>query len=117
MKAIEEPNLLFGPSTQRLARPGFTPAASGSGDTFVIAASSSGSSTGNLASISINDVKVSYEKNKSGHDRGLHIVVANESTGAVEAAQVFDTYESSIALEQFISENPLPMGFIVVAAC
>ena len=117
MKAIEEPNLLFGPSTQRPVRPGLTPAASGSGGTFVIAATSSASNTGNLASISINDVKVGCKKNESGHDRGLHIVVANESTGAVEAGEVFDTHKSSIALEQFISQNPLPMGFIVVAAC
>lgn len=46
----------------------------------------------------------------------MHVVVINPATGAVETNRVFDTYQSSEALEQFISKA-IPEGHIVAAAC
>ena len=52
----------------------------------------------------------------NGHYRGLHIVVINPSNGAIDTAEVFDTYESCKLLDDFI-EDEIPKGRIIVAAC
>ena len=54
--------------------------------------------------------------NESGHYRGLHVVVINPNTGKVDFKNVFDTNQSSEALETFI-DTGITEGFIIVAAC
>ena len=85
--------------------------------TIVVEASSGGWNAGNFAQIKVNGEKVKLRNNSSGHDRGLHLVVIDQKTGEVTAAQVFDTYQSSDAIEKFISSDGVPQGSIVVAAC
>ena len=46
----------------------------------------------------------------------MHLVIIDPKTGQVEAAKAFDTYETSLELDKFIS-NSIPDGRIVVAAC
>ena len=53
--------------------------------------------------------------NENGTYRGLHIVIINPDNGKVEFTNVFDTYDSSELLEQFINTH-IPEGRIVVAA-
>ena len=57
--------------------------------------------------------------NESGHDRGLHVVIINNSNGKIEFAKVFDTFKSSSQLEQFITQDflEIPPGSIIVLAC
>ena len=57
-----------------------------------------------------------FEKNESGHFRGLHIVVVNPSKARVELAKVFDTYKTADGFDDFIASD-IPEGHIVVAAC
>ena len=54
--------------------------------------------------------------NEEGQKRGLHIVVLDPLAGKVSSAQVFDTYESSSALDTFIAQDR-PDGSIIIAAC
>ena len=77
---------------------------------------SAGYDAGNYAKIMINNHLVEMEKNMNGHYRGLHIVVIDPSTGDVETAKVFDTFESMNTLAKFIKE-PIPEGHIVMVAC
>ena len=81
---------------------------------YTICAESAGYSAGNYAKISINEVRIDMEKNENNHYRGLHIVVINTTTGQVETAKVFDTYESSASFDEFISTE-IPAGHIVIA--
>ena len=83
---------------------------------YVIQASSAGHSFGTFSRITINDEKVNFQPNENNHDRGLHIVIINPFNGQIESAKVFDTYESSAALNKFILED-VPQSYIVVAAC
>ena len=83
---------------------------------FVISAQSGGFNDGDYGHISINHEEVEMDLNENGHHRGLHIVVINPSNGRVEKAKVFDTYESSEAVDEFIKQR-IPPGHIVVAAC
>ena len=53
----------------------------------------------------INDVKVEFPKNRKGHRRGLHIAIVNALYGTLDKAMVFDTYESSEKLDEFIDEH------------
>lgn len=46
----------------------------------------------------------------------MNIVVFNPSTSDIVAAQAFDTYRTSEEFDRFISD-PIPMGYVVVAAC
>ena len=46
----------------------------------------------------------------------MHMVVINSLSGVIMWALVFDTYESSIELDDFI-KNDLPNGLIIVVAC
>lgn len=78
---------------------------------------SAGFTNGNFAHITINDQKVTVDKNVSGHFRGLHIVIINKSNGKVKIAKVFDTYKSSQELDAFIDNTILRNGNIVVIAC
>ena len=70
---------------------------------YIITASSGGISAGDFAKITINNEEVEVESNKSGHFRGLHIVIINQNNGKIELAKVFDTYESSEDFDKFIS--------------
>ena len=45
---------------------------------------SAGFKNGNFAHITVNDQKVTVDKNISGHFRGLHIVIINRSNGKVK---------------------------------
>lgn len=72
----------------------------GGGDTIIIQAESAGCDGGDLAAITINNVTVEMSNDTKDH-RGLHIVVINPSTGGVELARVFDTYESSDDFDSF----------------
>lgn len=83
---------------------------------LVISVQSAGFDAGNFAKIAINGVEVHMTKNCNNHQRGLHIVVINSETGKIEVSQVFDTYQSSAAFNDFIATD-IPMGHIVVAAC
>ena len=47
----------------------------------------------------------------------MHIVVINRKTGRVEAAKVFDTYKRSDNFDEFISDDGIAFGSIIVAAC
>lgn len=57
------------------------------------------------------------EKNVHGHFRGLHIVLINPKNGKVELAKIFDTYKSSDLFDNFIKNEEIPEGYIIVAAC
>ena len=83
---------------------------------FVIQAQSAGHDCGNYAKITINDELIKFQKNGKGHDRGVHIVIINPSSGKVQYAVVFDTYEGSEEFDDFVS-NRIPTGYIVIAAC
>lgn len=83
---------------------------------FVIQASSGGYDAGNYAKITINNVVVPIQKNEHDHHRGLHIVVMNPYTGKVEEAKAFDTFQSKVAFEFYVSKR-FPKGSIIVAAC
>ena len=72
---------------------------------------------GNFATITIDGVPILLEPNTSDHFRGLHLVVINPSSGEVTFAKVFDTYESSLQLDDFIDSNSIASGNIVVIAC
>ena len=54
-------------------------------------------------------------KNENGHDRGLHVVIINPFNGNIESSQAYDTYETSVGFDQFITKT-IPEGYIVVAA-
>jgi hypothetical protein len=69
---------------------------------LVISAESAGFEAGNFAKIMLNGRQVQVEANENDDHRGLHLVVFNPKSGAVEAAKAFDTYESSAALDGFI---------------
>ena len=69
-----------------------------------------------MACISINDVVLQMDRNESGHDRGLHLVIINPLNGAVELSQVFDTYKGDHKLPS-VSTRYIPPGYIIVAAC
>ena len=86
---------------------------------ILIQASSAGFEGGNFEKITINDVKVSVEKNESDNLRGLHIVIIDPSNGKVTTAKAFDTYtkhQSTSAIAEFINTE-ICEGHIVVAAC
>ena len=85
--------------------------------TYIIQASSAGFEGGNYAKISINNIPVRLEQNKSLNMRGLHLVIINPSNGNIEFSKVFDTYSSSTDIDHFIFNNTFPEGHIVVAAC
>ena len=76
--------------------------------TLVVKVESAGFESGNYARISLNDVPVEMNLNENNHSRGLHIVTIHPSSGKVKFAQVFDTYESSSKLEEFIVQNNIP---------
>lgn len=86
-------------------------------ETMIIEAGSGGYNATNFASITIDDVPVTMEKNENNHYRGLHIVVINPYLGQVEFAKVFDTYKTSENLELFIESGLIGKHYIVVAAC
>lgn len=87
---------------------------------ITIQAKSAGYQGGDHAHITINGMLVKIGMNENGNQRGLHIAIINPYNGAVDHAQVFDTYTSSEEFDDFIC---LPLvegiseGFIVVAAC
>ena len=56
------------------------------------------------------------ERNSNGHYRGLHVVIINSKTGQVHMARVFDTYKTSVQLDDIIN-NEIPPFCIVAAAC
>ena len=70
--------------------------------TMVVHVISAGFDSGNLAKILINDKLIKVETNESGHLRGLHIVVISPINGKVIEARVFDTYKSSVGLNNFL---------------
>ena len=86
---------------------------------LVVKASSAGFAAGNFAKITLNTIYTKKEPNENDGYRGLHIVIINPKTGYVEIAKVFDTYKSSKAFEEFITNKYIvvPEGYIVVAAC
>ena len=88
----------------------------GPGGLIVVQASSGGFGAGNFAEIAVNGEKVKLLPNSSGHERGLHLVIIDQRLGQVVGGQVFDTYQSSAELDEFI-EDGIPEGAIVVAAC
>ena len=57
------------------------------------------------------------QENINKHYRGLHIVVINPANGEVVAARVFDTYDSSDDLEDFIDSGIVKDNSIVIVAC
>lgn len=83
---------------------------------MIVQATSAGFENGNCVEITIDEITVEMERNENNHDRGLHIVVINQTDGMVETAQVFDTYKTSVTFDAFIS-GAIPQGRIVVAAC
>lgn len=48
--------------------------------------------------------------------RGLHIVIINPFIGTIIKSQIFDTYESSKSIDEFI-KLPIPENHIIIAAC
>ena len=72
-------------------------------DVYVIKANSSGFNGSNKAEITINDVPVAMGNNENNTDRGMHIVLIDPDSGDVECARIFDTYESSVEFDKFIS--------------
>lgn len=78
---------------------------------MVVKVDSAGFEGGNYARISLNDVPVEMALNENNHDRGLHIVTIHPASGKVKFAQIFDTYETSTKLDEFINEpNNIPDG-------
>lgn len=63
-----------------------------------------------MPSILINDTQVVMEANENGDYRGLHIVLVDASTGQVSKAKVFDTHESSQALDLFLDSKYVTGG-------
>ena len=90
----------------------------GEGEIMIINAKSARSNRKGkkFAEISINNSPVKMPKNENGNFRGLHIVILDPKNGKIENSQVFDTFKSSDALEEFIKFN-VPDGKIVIAAC
>ena len=83
----------------------------------VVHARSAGALGGDFAEITINDVPIECTLNESANSRGLHIVVLDGASGEVESAKIFDTYRTSVSIDNFIKETSLPDGHVVVAAC
>lgn len=71
----------------------------------------------NKALISIDGKPVEYTKTENPDQRGLHIVVINSVNGKIKNAQVFDTHTDCEELDDFIFENTVEDGFIVLVAC
>ena len=72
---------------------------------------------GNYSKVTLDDVHIQLRKNSSGHYRGVHIILINPISGKVEFAKVFDTYKSSIALNNFIESKMIKEGTVVVVSC
>ena len=83
---------------------------------MVICAKSGGFYAQNKAKIQIDGSELSVEFNHNGHLRGLHIVIMDPENGSIAVAQCFDTYKTSIYLEELIDKD-VPNGYIVIAAC
>lgn len=83
----------------------------------MVQVTSAGYEAGNFAKISINNKVIPVETNEHGHDRGLHIVVLNPSTGAPELAKAFDTFKRPDYFDHFIKGAKFPDGYIILAAC
>ena len=77
---------------------------------------STGLGKGDEVSITINGTQVEVAQNENGHHRGVHIAVIDPSNGEVKTAGAFDTYLTSLKLQEFIARGWAP-GFIVAAAC
>ena len=56
--------------------------------------------------------------NENYHHRGLHILVVDPSDSKNNKAHIFDTYQTSSALERFIADKEnVPEGYFLAAAC
>ena len=85
---------------------------------FVVRATSSGFEGENFAKIAIDGKQIEFDKNENGHFRGLHICIINPSTAKAVFAKVFDTYKSSDALEDFLTNlGVIPPGYMIAVAC
>ena len=78
---------------------------------------SAGFDDGNMARIAINDKPIVMEPNETGHFRGLHLAIIDPKSGKPQHARVFDTYESSAGIDEFLNTTEIPDGHIVAAAC
>ena len=85
---------------------------------FTIEVVSAGFEGGDVVKITIKGKAVIPESNECAHYRGLHIVVVDQKTAKVRSAQAFDTYSTSLWLDDFVSKSGgIRPGNIVIAAC
>ena len=71
----------------------------------IIQVKSAGFTAGNHAEIKFDNIQIPIKPNKTGHHRGLNIVVINPKDGIVVDALAFDTYHTSEYFESWIAEK------------